>query len=711
MILRADRFSIGKTDRRNDDMCFTVPLFQTQMLGVLGDFTSDSPQGVNEACQSHLLAFIKDKLATWREMLLPPERMLPLLLRKTNDWLGDFGQKAQTTLIVYVWDLRAETCHFISVGDSGLACIGPEGVRYLREGDRQGLRISAGFLPGQVDGTVMVAPVRAGECLIAFSDGFWENTQSFMNDALLSEVFSGNSLAQISARVQQQLIEPANRKDDLSILLMKGEKMEGTSQRPIDQDQLEQLVRNSVEQQVNAAIGSGQSGPPTALERDLLKWLEDAPQLERRFLETLAPQISRTVEAQLTRLFEAQRQQFQNQLDEQSKQLSTRIREQEALVNGLKQQLAQASPKRGNFPDEDIAPRATKTKAKAASPQVESSPTQPKVHTIKGKNPKATVFDDKPWLSIAIVAVAIVCIGLFVWYAFFKGKINTGEGPINQEVSNPATNPAGTNPNPGSQNEEPEPPPPARIDYEPAPISRELLTAMGIDAYTYRRETAELQKAVDALPVTDGPQTIQHSSLGSLTLNLPASLNTRPLSTKMVAKLWLQAHSGAALDGQPGNGTRTKFAAKFKPHMDACKNVAEQAPKGVTSPLDGALIKAYGVTEDLLQSEMRAIALKVLKKGAGKEKLPIAFYRGKRYLATTLQIKETPLASWLIMMQGKGEVTTGDIDIYFRAAWLAAQLDVASNGGQMTPELLKAIDPFGAKSCEALFNEGLVAWK
>ncbi len=709
MMLNFEVFSVGKTDRRNDDMAFAVPLFRHQVLGLLGDFTSDSPAGVNVACRSHLETFIADKLATWREMLLPPERLLPLLLRKTNDWLADFDQKAQTTLIVFCWDLRAETCHFISVGDSGLAAVGASGVRYLREGDRDGLRISAGFLPGPVDATVMVAPVRRDETVFAFSDGLWENTTTFMSDALLQEVFGPPALAEVARRIQTRILEPAIRKDDLSILVMKGDTMEGQGSHPIDSEQLERLIAKAIERQADALIGSGRAGEPSPVERDLLRWLDDAPRLQRQLADALGEQLGRSIEGLVKRQLDEQRDMFQRQLSEQQRRLESQLSAQSEQIKSLEQALAKGGAPRDEArpTSRGAEPQATSRRASQSNKASRPTPAEPvvksdKVYTASAKGDGMRDLLQNRWLSFGIIGVLVICVGLFVKFAFFPGKAKpTGEVAQTAQPENGQTG------MPPIAELEPEPP---VISYTPAPVPDGLLALMNIDRNTYAQQTGAIFQALGTLtaPPTGPLNLVDSPGLDKLAVAANFNWQQKP-AAGTVSKLWLQAHAGAQVDGDPGAGTRKKFEAKFAPRLEALKQLVKALDQPVVAELDKQVCETYQLSRDAYIRELQELANKMRVKGADVAKLKVAWYRDKRYLATTVMLDGTPIRAWLDQANAKAKIDTGDLGIELRAVWLAAQVGLAESDGASSETLKRAIAP--PKTCAELLTEGLNQWK
>ncbi len=708
MILNAQCFTVGKTDRRNDDMLFAVELFRHQVLGVLGDFTSDSPQGVNEACGSHLQAFVADKLATWREMLLPPERLLPLLLRKANDFLADYGQKAQTTLIVFSWDLRSEACHFISVGDSGLACAGPNGVRYLREGDRDGLRISAGFLPGAVDATVMVAPVRRDETLFAFSDGLWENTKDFMNDALLLDVFTAAGLDEIGQRLQARILNPAIRKDDLSILVMKGETMERQGNHTLDSEQLERLISQAVERRVDALVGAGHAGEPTPVERDLLRWLEDAPRLQRQLADVLGDQLGRAIEGQVKRQLDEQREMFQRQLDEQQRRLEDQLRDQSAQLKRLEKELSKgggaprSSESRTTETPTSSRSAGQSTRAKASGEA--NTPNSVRVYKNPPNTDLSTLLNHSGF-RIGLVAVVVVAVGLFVWMTFFSKPKPKANGGQSEQQADGTTTP--------QVDEQPEPEPPARVNYTAAPISKGLLAVVNLDQTTYTQQTAAIASALSGLSAAPAGNLTLVDSPGLSELKLPATFKWQQYKNAtpaVISKIWLQAQAGTAVDGEPGKITIDTFIKKFSPQMDASQRLAALLDKPVTADLDKAIQATYRLKPEQYLNELMDLAKKIKAKGRGKSRLDLAWYRDKRYLTVSVLVDQDPIRGWLDKAQA-AELTTGDLGLPIRAIWLAAQVELAESSGATDAKLKQAVAPFANKTCSQLLVEDLKQWK
>ena len=297
--------SVGKNERRNDDFVYAQSLFEGSGLGIVGDFTGDGPKGVNQDCVEALDAFVKARIQTWRELLLPADRILLLIARYLNQWLADYDRRAQTTLIACVWDVISGRCHYLSVGDSGLAVVGPQGLRFLAEGDRSGIRIAAGFLPTNNEFRVQEAAVESHEVLFAFTDGLWENTQTFLNDRLLESVFRAGGLNQIVESLNRDILQPAVRKDDLSMLIMKGEPMNqpgsgnqngqgpNGNARYLTEEGFQRRLQEEVNRQLDQTVGAGLAHrAPSPVERHLLDLVADAPQLEARLSQTLSAKLS-----------------------------------------------------------------------------------------------------------------------------------------------------------------------------------------------------------------------------------------------------------------------------------------------------------------------------------------------------------------------------------------------------------------------------------
>ncbi len=216
-------FSYGKKDAdRNDDFVFVRNIFKSLLLGVVGDFTSDSSRGINDQLCLALGDFVDERSGKWREYLVDPRDIVHLVARFVNRWLLDQSAKARTTLVSLTLDTRTGCCHYSSIGDSGLAVIGPVGLRFLVKGDVSGVRDATGFLPlAQETWSLKEELVAADEVVFAFTDGFWENTRGRMApqdcEQLLRQMLLGDDVGKV---LPNHLLSISSGKDDLTMLVV-----------------------------------------------------------------------------------------------------------------------------------------------------------------------------------------------------------------------------------------------------------------------------------------------------------------------------------------------------------------------------------------------------------------------------------------------------------------------------------------------------------
>ena len=222
-VIKTATFSEGK-HQRNDDFVLVRPVFNNSAVGVVGDFTSDSPEGINQRLVGALARYLDECIPTWQEHLTPARNMVSLVTRFINNWLGERKTRARTTLVAIAWDAWDRHFYYTSIGDSGLAVAGPRGVRFLRKGDTTGLRDASGFLPLTSDNfNLEKAAIAADETLFAFTDGFWESTRHFIDpnqcEPLLQGIFCKHRLIEIDAEVRSRIIAASNHVDDLTLLI------------------------------------------------------------------------------------------------------------------------------------------------------------------------------------------------------------------------------------------------------------------------------------------------------------------------------------------------------------------------------------------------------------------------------------------------------------------------------------------------------------
>jgi len=222
-VIKTRAFSEGKHGR-NDDFVLAREVFSNCAVGVIGDFTSDSPEGINQRLLGDLARYLDECIPTWQEHLTPARNMVSLLTRFVNTWLTERRERARTTLVAIAYDAWEGQFYFTSIGDSGLAVAGPRGVRFLRQGDTTGLRDASGFLPLAGDNfSLEKEAIAADETLFAFTDGFWESTRHFLDpfkcEPMLQSIFCQERLETIESAVADRIIAHSDHADDLTLLL------------------------------------------------------------------------------------------------------------------------------------------------------------------------------------------------------------------------------------------------------------------------------------------------------------------------------------------------------------------------------------------------------------------------------------------------------------------------------------------------------------
>lgn len=220
--------TIGKgTGDRNDDFALIQSVSSGCQVGVIGDFTSNSARGVNLRLRDALGAYLKEKTPVWRERLIEPQTIAELTLRFADKWLADRTETARTTMIVMVTDTRAGMLYHLSVGDSGLALIHRGECRFIYLGDTSGVRDASGFLPlGAAGFQVETTPLPKDGVLLAYTDGLWENTQLMQalqpsrRSGFLASLLTGPNLSSMEQGLKNELLAPADRTDDLTLLVL-----------------------------------------------------------------------------------------------------------------------------------------------------------------------------------------------------------------------------------------------------------------------------------------------------------------------------------------------------------------------------------------------------------------------------------------------------------------------------------------------------------
>jgi len=240
----------GKTKNRNDDFIYAVNIANTRALGILGDFTSDSSIGDNISCRSDLKRFVEGRQEGWRRELTDGKKIIEDVANCVNKWMREYaGTKSRTTLVAVLYDGYEGKLYYTVQGDSGLAVVGEDGVRYIHKGDTTGTRAAAGFLPIETGFQVgSVDKIDPSAVIFAYTDGFWENT-SLANegDNKIREIFTPDKDWEgIVANISKEIFGRSRRKDDLSVLVFKGEKMNTSgSGKTLEErfDKLEERVR------------------------------------------------------------------------------------------------------------------------------------------------------------------------------------------------------------------------------------------------------------------------------------------------------------------------------------------------------------------------------------------------------------------------------------------------------------------------------------
>jgi len=216
----------GKTKNRNDDFIYAVNITNTRALGILGDFTSDSTVGDNINCCNDLKRFVEGRQEGWRRELTDGKKIIEDVANCVNQWMKDHaGTKSRTTLVAVLYDGYEGKLYYMVQGDSGLAVVGKDGVRYIRKGDTAGTRVAAGFLPTDTGFQVRkFDKIDPSAVIFAYTDGFWENTRlASEEDDRIREIFNPDrDWEGIVANISKEIFGRSRRKDDLSIFVFKG---------------------------------------------------------------------------------------------------------------------------------------------------------------------------------------------------------------------------------------------------------------------------------------------------------------------------------------------------------------------------------------------------------------------------------------------------------------------------------------------------------
>lgn len=276
--LRTHAHSEGK-GHRNDDFMAAFSILSTRELVIIGDFTSDSPQGANHRLAQQIHLFVEKRIKTWREHLIPPGDILGLMARFINRELQQHRDSGQTTLCACIVDTYENALYIVNIGDSGFGISQQEQFKFLRKGDVDGSRDASGFLPVNSETfAVTKTSFPPGAKLLLFTDGFWENTAHFMPPAQaqtkLSQIFDQPTLKGIVNQFHKDILEPSNRRDDFTFIIVKEEPVahqEGDHPMPSMQ-QLDAYVEKKVfealdRQEVQKPV------QPSPLEKDLIRLL------------------------------------------------------------------------------------------------------------------------------------------------------------------------------------------------------------------------------------------------------------------------------------------------------------------------------------------------------------------------------------------------------------------------------------------------------
>jgi len=714
-VIRAESMTVGKTTHRNDDFAFHTPIFGYRMLGVLGDFTSDSPRGVNEGLLKSLEGFVAERMTTWREMLLPAERLLPLLARHINEWLGGYASSAHTTLIAFVWDLRDGRVTFISVGDSGLAVAGGSGVRFLRTGDREGIRIAAGFLPTREPFRTESAPVARDEVVFAFTDGLWENTRAFLDDGLLAEVLGAGDLSAVTRAVKDRVFGPASREDDLTVLIMLGETMNRdlTAQSSnLSSRDLEERIERAVAR----AMGSPDSCRASPLDQELIQLMGDARAQYDRLEEEMMPRVEQMVGKQVETT-------MRKVLKGLEKRIEDRMADMTRKHEEARRELRELSPNTAvrEMIKEEIGKAMGGRRDEARLKKPSATGTH---NVIKGRKDQNGVADVVTFLNQNIwipITLALVLVALVVYIAWPSGEPEPPQAdPVAQSSAPPQpTEEQVVEPDPEPERPAPEPPTPS---YQPAPMKAEALTLLGVTPRQFAEEAHAIHEALEAIRAEPPNQREIVSvsvggSLGDIAVTVTPNagwLTGETLPLGIPASMWLQAELGVGIDGAPGPGTKSAFIqaldSRVKARQRLAAHLAEESP--VLAELDEAFRDSFDHTEGAYDEALMGLARRILDQGntvGGFQDLVLNGQKIKaRYRNDANQY--TALGTWRNALEGK-TVTTADIGLPIRVLFIAAEAGLGGSDGTATDELRQKINPFGATTAGKLFDEVVAAWK
>ncbi|MCP4347988.1 MAG: SpoIIE family protein phosphatase, partial [Desulfobacterales bacterium] len=221
--------SINKSGHKNGDFIYASNIMDTRAVGVLGDFTSDSNAGDSEICCETVKQFINANLSNWCHNLVEGSEIVEQLANNVNKWLADNTSGSRTTLIVILYDSHKKKLYYIVQGDSGLAIVKKEQIKYINKGDTSALKIATGFLPVQSKfNTEIIVNVEPTDFIFAYTDGFWKNTKLHRNggENKIIEILRKERWEQTEVSINENIFDTSPRKDDMTILVMKEDVMD-----------------------------------------------------------------------------------------------------------------------------------------------------------------------------------------------------------------------------------------------------------------------------------------------------------------------------------------------------------------------------------------------------------------------------------------------------------------------------------------------------
>jgi hypothetical protein len=664
-IVCADPFWIGKAPNQNDDFFLCRTIVEDRVLGLIGDFTTGSPRGVNSRCKAELAAFIDERLDTWRQLLLSPDRMLPLIVSHANTWLANQDGSPKTTLIAFLWDAFEGEVHYLSIGDSGLVIGGAGGPRWLCEGDRGGERDATGFLPAkQPDVRIHRAAIAAGEVLVAFTDGFWENTQSFMDDALLRNVFNpaGRDLAAMRQDLATRIIARATKRDDLTLLLFKEEPVSDPTPSP-DQTRRHEASRPRVD-----------PAEPTPFQMEIVEILKQTDAIKRGLQKELSQDLA--------------------DLNERVEQLSQQVAElaeqrAAAPARPLKKEVNSPTRHAGGYTS-----KPTVNKPTTSAPGDDAFDFQKLIQQARdffGRIPE--------WVLTVIFVVVLVALAVSIYMKYWSDSEPTEPEAAAVTVEQPDKTPMA---------------PPVQ------PFERSLFRLLETNRGTYQAELRALAGSLAELASLgtniSGVNTISIQKNGepaavkidfkSAWINQHKTVEALlPYTPALWLQLKLRKDDSETIFDQLNDTVKTRFVERLGPKIKnfndlvvALKTKVDGAPAETLKQRQEAAKKAGFTIEE---SDLHKVAQHVLEECKQdkwtKETHGVIFVQGKdlnntafRYwLAENnggeggeVQIQETPLKAWLETHAGKADIGTGNQATPIWSLWLAWQVGKTQSGGR-----------------------------